>query len=227
VLAIAPHVAAIVDRDPTGLWTHVTPESSRRLLMAALDAFAALGFEGATTREIAGRADMSPAAVYVHYKAKLDLLQEICEVAHRAVWESVATALQGVDGPTARLRVFAEAFAAWHACNHTLGRVANYELPSLPEERMTEVGAVRRRFETLVRNELRRGIHDEDFTVPDLRGTTRAILSLGIDLVRWYAPEHRISVEDIAQLHGELVLRMVRPWDGAQRHAAANGHGPA
>lgn len=212
MLATAPHVASIVERDPAELWTHVTPASSRRLLMAALEAFAALGFEGATTREIAGRAQMSPAAVYVHYKAKLDLLQEICEVAHRAVWTAVADALEGVEGPTTRLRVFAEAFAAWHACNHTLGRVANYELPSLPEERLAEVGDVRHRFEALVRNELRRGIHDEGFTVPDLRGTTRAILSLGIDLVRWYAPEHRIGVEEIAQLHGELVLRMVRPW---------------
>ena len=89
MLATAPHVTAIVARDCGELWDHVTPESSRRLLMAALEAFATLGFEGATTREIAGRAQMSPAAVYVHYKAKLDLLQEICEVAHRAVWATV------------------------------------------------------------------------------------------------------------------------------------------
>jgi AcrR family transcriptional regulator len=214
MLAPGAHVAAAIDDDPVDLWAHVTPESSRKLLMAALDAFAALGFEGATTREIAGRAQMSPAAVYVHYSAKLDLLEEICQVAHRAVWDAVTDALQGVEGPARRLRTFAEAFAVWHARNSTLARVSNYELPSLPDERLAKVLEIRRGMETLVRNELRRGVHDDGFDVPDLRGTTRAILSLGVDLVRWYAP-HRDSVDEVARLHGELVVRMVRPWSTA------------
>jgi AcrR family transcriptional regulator len=211
VAPAAPHVRRIIDRDPAELWAHVQPESTRRLLLAALDTIAALGFEGATTREIATRAQMSPAAVYVHYAAKLDLLQEIAEVAHQAAWDAVTEALDGVEGPTRRLRVFAEAFAAWHACNHTLGRVAHYELWSLPEERMELVRSLRRNFERIVRNELRRGIHEEGFHVVDLRGTTLAILSVGIDLVRWYSPEMGIGVEAIAHLHGELIPRMVRP----------------
>jgi AcrR family transcriptional regulator len=223
MLAAEPGIPPTQDSIPADLWAHVTPESSRRLLMAALEAFAALGFEGATTREIAERAQMSPAAVYVHYNAKLDLLQEICEVAHQAVWDTVTESLKGVEGPTRRLRTFAETFAAWHARNHTLGRVSNYELPSLPEARIEKVRTIRRGLEGLVRNELRRGVHDEDFDVPNLRGTTRAILSLGVDLVRWYAP-HRDSVEEVARLHGDLALRMVQPWS---HHGAVPSRGAA
>src|SRR5207249_3080733 len=96
--------------------------------------------------------------------------------------------------------------------NHVLGRVAQYELPALPPDRMQTVAAIRDRFEALVREQLEAGAAEEDFQVSDLRGTTRAILSLGIDLVRSYSPDRGLDVEHIARLHGELVLRMVRPW---------------
>jgi AcrR family transcriptional regulator len=215
VLLEAQHVSRIVTKDSADLWAHVKPDSSRRLLLAALDAFASLGFAGATTREIAARAHMSPAAVYVHYEAKLDLLQDILEVAYGALWEAVSEALEGVDGASGRLRVFGEAFAAWHACNHTLARVAHAELPSLPDDRLAVVDRERRRLETLVRSELRRGVREDGFVVPELRGTTLAILSLGIDLSRWYTPKRGLGVEQLAKLHGELVLRMVRPWGDA------------
>ena len=56
------------------LWAGIESESSRRILLAALAAFAQRGFQAATTREISERAGMSPAAIYVHYKAKSDLL---------------------------------------------------------------------------------------------------------------------------------------------------------
>jgi AcrR family transcriptional regulator len=47
------------------LWVHVQADSSRRLLISALDCFALKGFEGASAREIAERAGMSPAGLYV------------------------------------------------------------------------------------------------------------------------------------------------------------------
>src|SRR4051812_14086446 len=52
------------------LWAHIEPASSRLLLLSALDAFLARGFHAATTREIAERAGMSPAAVYVHWRGE-------------------------------------------------------------------------------------------------------------------------------------------------------------
>lgn len=206
------HASRIASKNPAELWAHVTPDSSRRLLLAALDAFATLGFAGATTREISARAQMSPAAVYVHYEAKLDLLQDILEVAYQAVVEAVTSALRGVEGPSTRLRVFGEAFAAWNASNHTLARVANAELRSLPRDRSAIVEQSRRRLESILRTELRRGVREDGFVVPDVRLTMSAILSLGVDLSRWYVPGRGASIEQIASLHGELVLRMVQPW---------------
>src|SRR6201999_4471764 len=60
------------------LWADVTPPASRRLLLAALDAFAEHGYFATTTRQIAERANLSPAAVYIHYVSKAEMLGEIC-----------------------------------------------------------------------------------------------------------------------------------------------------
>lgn len=194
----------------SGMWAHLQPESSRLLLLAALDAFAARGFQGATTRDIATRAGMSPAAVYVHYRSKTDLLYEIIRIGHETLWTDVSEALDGFEAPPERLRAFVEAFAAFHVRFHTLSRVAQYELGELSEEQFATVVAVRRRIEQLLRDELRHGVEQQAFDVEDLDGTMIAILSLGIDVARWYAPCSRRARTDIGQLYGDLTLRMVR-----------------
>ena len=42
-------------------------------------------------------------------------------------------------------------------------------------------------------------------------GTARAILSLSIDLVRWFTPRGSHSAEEIARLHADLAVRMTAP----------------
>ena len=71
--------------DGERLWTDVEPDAARRLLLAALDAFAQKGYFATTTREISQQAGMSPAAVYVHYVSKNDMLAEICRRGHAEV----------------------------------------------------------------------------------------------------------------------------------------------
>jgi AcrR family transcriptional regulator len=187
------------------LWAHIEPESSRRLLLAALDAFLARGYHAATTREIGERAGMSPAAVYVHWKAKHDLLFEISRIGHRAVLEVVEGALaEASDDPAQRVHAFVSAFARWHAENHALARVIQYEFKKLPAAQLREIVVIRERFEELMREEL------AAFDLADLEGTMLAVLSLCIDLARWYepGPGHN-SAEAVGELYAGLVLRMV------------------
>lgn len=192
------------------LWATVEPESSRRLLLAALDAFADRGFEAATTRDIAQRAGMSPAAVYVHYRSKLDLLEEVIRIGHEAVLEETQAAMRDRTTPDARVAAFVEAFSAWHARHGTLARVTQYQLGSLPPDRFGGIRALRRAIERLVSSELEKGVQAGDFEVQDMQGTVFAILSLGADLARWYAPDRGRDPDSIGRLHADLVLRMLR-----------------
>ena len=194
------------------LWEHIEPESSRVLLLSALDAFLARGFHAATTREIAERAGMSPAAVYVHYTAKHDLLFEISRIGHQAVLDVVEQALElASDDPFERVHAFVSAFASWHADNHALARVIQYEFKKLPAHQLREIVAIRDRFEELMRDEIAGGVEAGVFDVADLEGTMLAVLSLCIDLARWYEPgaEHNSS-DAVGELYAGLVIKMLR-----------------
>jgi AcrR family transcriptional regulator len=194
------------------LWGHIEPESSRILLLSALDAFLARGFHAATTREIAERAGMSPAAVYFHYKAKHDLLFEISRIGHQAVLDAVEQALERAsDDPVERVRAYVLAFARWHADNHALARVIQYEFKKLPRRQFRQIVEIRDRFEELMRNEVERGVAAGAFEVADVEGTMLAVLSMCIDLARWYEPgsDHN-SPETVGELYAGLVIRMLR-----------------
>ncbi len=188
------------------LWAHIEPESSRLLLLSALDAFLARGYHAATTREIGERAGMSPAAVYVHWNAKHDLLFELSRIGHQAVLEVVEEALEQASGdPVERVHAFVSAFATWHAENHALARVIQYEFKKLPAGQLRQIIVIRDRFEELMRQEL------AAFELADLEGTMLAVLSLCIDLARWYepGPGHN-SAEAVGELYAGLVIRMLK-----------------
>jgi AcrR family transcriptional regulator len=195
------------------LWAGIESESSRRILLAALAAFAKRGFQAATTREISERAGMSPAAIYVHYTAKSDLLYEISRIGHQSVLDEVESALRDAPAdPEERVRRFVAAFAKWHADHHVVARVIQYELKSLPRAQLRRIAEVRKRFEELLGAELAAGVAAGAFDIPDVDATTLAILSLGIDLARWYHPsaDHKTS-DEVGGLYAELVARMILP----------------
>jgi AcrR family transcriptional regulator len=202
-----------VGANAAGLWAGIESESSRRLLLAALAAFAKRGFEAATTREIAEGAGLSPAAVYVHYKAKSDLLYEISRTGHQSVLEKVEEALRDAPhNPEERVRRFVAAFAKWHADHHIVARVIQYELKALPRPQFRRIAELRKRFEELLAAELRAGVAAGAFDVPELEATTLAILSLCIDLARWYhAGEDHKTSDEVGRLYADLVARMILP----------------
>lgn len=192
------------------LWAHVNPESSRRLLISALDCFAKKGFEGASTREIAEGAGMSPAGLYVHYRSKTELLYEISRIGHQRNYEATAAAVEAVSGPSEKLIAFVEMFVIWHARFHTLARVCQYELNALEDGQMVTVREIRRRFQQDVEAIIEAGVDAGEFSVDDSHGTARAILSLGIDVARWFTSPGPLSPEDLGDLYGQLALRMVQ-----------------
>src|SRR3954454_1098546 len=204
-----------VSAESAGLWAGIESESSRRLLLSALAAFARHGFQAATTREIAEGAGMSPAAVYVHYKSKSDLLYEISRIGHQSVLDAVEQALHAApQDPEHRVRRFVAAFAKWHADHHVVARVIQYELKALPPRQFRRIAELRKRFEELLAAELRKGVEAGTFDIPELEATTLAILSLCIDLARWYHPgdDHKTS-EQVGEFYADLVGRMIEAAD--------------
>ncbi|MEU7552718.1 TetR/AcrR family transcriptional regulator [Streptomyces sp. NPDC044571] len=190
-------------------WSEVTPDAARRLLVAAVDAFAERGYHATTTRDIAGRAGMSPAALYIHYKTKEELLHRISRIGHDKALDILESAASGPGGAAERLDAAVRSFVLWHAAHHTTARVVQYELDALAPEHRSEIVALRRQSDAAVRRILAEGVAAGEFDVPDVPGTTLAVLSLCIDVARWFRVDGRRTPDEVAALYADLVLRMV------------------
>ncbi|MFD8744693.1 TetR/AcrR family transcriptional regulator [Streptomyces sp. NPDC059616] len=190
-------------------WAEVTPEAARRLLVAAVDAFAERGYHATTTRDIAGRAGMSPAALYIHYKTKEELLHRISRIGHDRALFVLEAAADGGGTAVERLAEAVRSFVRWHAERHTTARVVQYELDALGEEHRTEIVELRRRSDAVVRRIIGEGVQAGEFDVPDVPGTTLAVLSLCIDVARWFNEQGSRTPDEVGELYAGLVLRMV------------------
>ncbi|MBB4933387.1 AcrR family transcriptional regulator [Lipingzhangella halophila] len=184
-------------------------DARTRLVLAAVEAFAAKGFHGTTTRDIAAAAGMSPAAVYVHHRSKEELLYLISRHGHESTLRLVRAAAASKEDPAERLVAVVRAFVVHHAHGHTSARIVNYELSALSPEHQRDIADLRRRIHTEIHELVQAGVDAGVFHTSNPRMTTLALLSLQIDLARWYREEGEWSPEDIAEHYCELALRMV------------------
>ncbi|WP_165984382.1 TetR/AcrR family transcriptional regulator [Streptomyces sp. YIM 98790] len=183
-------------------------ETAGRLLLAAVEAFAERGFHATTTRDIAQRAGMSPAALYIHYRTKEELLYQISVFGHQRAIRVLGDAARHGITAADRLAAAISAFARWHAEHHTRARVVQYELSALGEEHYAEILTLRRRAGDIIRDILEQGTAAGEFRVTDVRGTARAMMSLCIDVARWFDPSGSDSPEQLGRLYAGLALRM-------------------
>ncbi|MEO3783616.1 TetR/AcrR family transcriptional regulator [Actinocorallia sp. B10E7] len=193
--------------DPPGL---PRADATRaRLMEAAISAFAEKGFHGTTTRDIATAAGMSSAALYVHHKSKEELLYLISRTGHEKTLRMVREAIASADDPTGSLRRVIHDFAVHHARGHTGARIVNYELAALSPEHLTEIREIRHLISQEIRDLVDRGVAAGAFDAPDPRAAAVALLSLGIDIARWYSDDGDWSPEDVAERYVQIALRIV------------------
>ncbi|MGY2701835.1 AcrR family transcriptional regulator [Nocardioides sp. HB32] len=185
------------------------PDARTRLARAAVDAFAARGFHGTTTRDISTTAGMSPAALYVHHRSKEELLFELAHAGHLRVLELVRSSVARSADPLTQAGDLVEDFVRDHAVSHTGARVINYELAALSEEHRSEILAVRHQIDLVLREVVERGVEAGVFSTSDPHMTSLAILSLGIDVARWYRDEGRWTPDEVAAHYRLLALRML------------------
>jgi AcrR family transcriptional regulator len=184
-------------------------DTRTRLLEAAIAAFADKGFHGTTTRDIATAAGMSPAALYVHHRSKEELLHQISKEGHEETLRLIRAAVATSDDPAQQLRQVIHDFCLHHAHGHTGARIVNYELAALSPEHLTEILSIRHAIETEMRELVARGVAAGQFSAGDVAMTSAALLSLGIDLARWYRDGVRWTPEQVADQYAEIALRIV------------------
>ncbi|MEV5848703.1 TetR/AcrR family transcriptional regulator [Streptomyces sp. NPDC051985] len=187
--------------------THPSPVA-RLVIVAAIELFAERGFRGTTTRDIARRVGMSTGAMYGYFGSKEELLFEISATGHRHASDALRSAAADDAAPADQLAAMARVFAGYHARFHTIAKIVHDDLYGMSEEHLAEVLGVRRGTEALIENCLARGVADGAFEVANVPGVARAVLSLCIDVARWYQPGQGPTPEEVGHLYSDLALRM-------------------
>lgn len=178
------------------------------LLDSAVLCFARTGFHATTKRDITAAVGLSPGALYVHFPSKEAVLFEIARTGHRRALDALRA--QPDDGDSrAHLRRLVVALVTWHARHHTLARVCQYELAALEPEHLATVLELRQEFTDVMRAAVERGARAGVFDVPDVNRAVRAVMSLGIDLVRWYRLDGADPPATMGEVYADLALRMV------------------
>jgi AcrR family transcriptional regulator len=184
-------------------------DAAQRLLDAAIESFAEVGYHATTTRLLADRAGMSPAAVYVHYASKLDLLRTISKIGHEDARRCLEEGLAIEGNHRERVENGIRVFAAWHAENQTIARVVQYEYRALPSEAREDIKVLRRQMQQDVEDAIRRGVESGWFSVEEIPGAALAVVSMCVDIARWYSPHELRSPADLGELYAGLAMRIL------------------
>jgi AcrR family transcriptional regulator len=176
---------------------------------AALEAFAERGFHATSTRDIAARAGLSPAGLYVHFTSKEAVLHRI-SISTLQITRRIADAAAATPGtPADRLAATVRDLAAWHARHGDTARIVLHHLIDLtPLHRDEAVGLQRANYQ-VIRKLVTEGLAHGGFVLEDPGAGARALLSLCVDAARWYRPDHPRTPEQIGEAYAVLALRMV------------------
>jgi AcrR family transcriptional regulator len=201
-------------------------EPSRRIEEAAIELFFRKGFMGTTVREIMDACGQTPGALYNHFTSKDQLLYSLISAGHDRLNDVLDEALASArDDPRDQLWSLARAFALNHTGARREATVTNQEYQHLPDPERKRIVAQRRHVRGMFKDVIDRGVKLGLFELPTVDGQTNStivtmsILEMMVRVFEWFRPNGAYSAEQIAELHADLVMRLVDAKPGAKRRA--------
>lgn len=186
---------------------HFAP-GPRRILLAAATAFAERGFHATTTRDIAAQAGLSPAALYVYFRSKEEVLHQIARSALDFTIEIATTEASRPGSPADRLAGLVHVLTLWTTYNSQVAHVVLYQTGALSPAHLADITARQREVDRIVRQVIADGISSGDFDIADPGAAAIAVLSLCLDVARWYHSGHRLTPRQIGDFNAVAARRI-------------------
>jgi AcrR family transcriptional regulator len=183
--------------------------TKRRIEAAALQLFAAKGFEATGIRDIADRAGVSTAALYHYMGSKDELLVAFMVESMTELIRAARAALDGCEDPAEQLAALVRTHVGFHTLDAQRSLVADDELRAVSDVAFTKVMQLRDGYERLWAETLDRGARSGEFSFSDARITRLALLEMCNGVARWYSDRGPKSPAEIADCFADLALAMV------------------
>src|SRR5438105_10322493 len=178
----------------------------------ALDLFYKHGFQATTLRHIASRVGIQVGSLYNHITSKGDLLFDIMETVMQALLEDQRQVAQEAD-VVERMRLLVYHHVRFHGERAKEVFIGNSELRSLNRQQRARIVALRHEYEEMFQKELEDGIRQGKFMRVDVQVTAFGILAMATWVSSWYSARGRLSLEEIADIYSDMVLRGI--WNPA------------
>jgi len=160
---------------------------ARRLLEAAVAAFAERGYHGVSVRDLTSVVGIKAGSFYSHFSSKEQLLAELMVLGHQAHQAHVRDAILGAGAdPEEQLREAVRANVSFHATWPLLTVVCNSELHALAPENRDRVVSLRHDSGVLVAAVIERGNAAGVFSCDDTWLALSAIAGMGVRVAWWY-----------------------------------------
>ncbi len=199
-------------------WRNFHADALPPLLRSALTSFTRSGYHGTTTRTLAADAGLSVPGLYHHYPSKQALLVAITDASMADLMARSLAALAEAGGdtgsgtdydPLVALELHIECMVLFHAYYRELAFLAASEIRSLEPGHRERYLAARDAQEQLLRGILQRGVDSGVFDVPDVKGTTRALVTMCTGVSQWFDRGGPQRAEDVAAEYVAIARRVV------------------
>jgi TetR/AcrR family transcriptional regulator, cholesterol catabolism regulator len=182
------------------------PETRDAIELAATELFARLGYHATSMRAIASEAGVQPAAIYHWYAGKEAILVRLQDDFMERLTERVVAAMERQDRAALRLAAAVREHVVFHGIHRREAFVTDSEIRALAEEPRQSLIAKRDAYQAMFSEMIRDGIRDGSLRASDAHVATYAILLECTGVALWFDPRGPLTLEQVAELHVELVL---------------------
>jgi AcrR family transcriptional regulator len=179
-----------------------------RIRASAQALFARHGFAAVSMRQIAADVGVQAGALYLYTADKQALLFDLMQD-HMTNLLAAYAALPPQPTAAKRLDQFARFHIGYHVERPDAVFIAYMELRNLTPENFATIESLRRRYEDHLQTLLAQGAASGEFTLPDAKMATLALIAMLTGVTSWYREGGRLSRADVQTLYGDMALRAV------------------
>lgn len=191
----------------------MTVQESRRevILREAARLFCEKGYLAANLRELASRAGIQGGSIYHHFASKQEILFQVMDGTMSDMIAQLSKRLEGAEAPSERLRRMMHFHIEYVVTGSERTYITDDELRNLEPDNYREVVAKRDRYQRMIEEILVAGQQQENWSVGNLKLTTRAVIKVCAGVAAWFKPEGDFTLAEVADAYVELVTGGLLP----------------
>lgn len=179
------------------------------ILQAAAKVFRQRGFHAARMQDVADELGMQKGSLYHYISAKEDLLKGLVEGALERMIDEASSILETGHPARQKLAMAIEAHLRQNLEDRDIwGIILREDLDLLDRNSPADVKVLVNEYESLWDRLVDIGVEEGEFDPGlDKRVIVQAVLGMCTSFLRWFRPEGRLPLQEVARVFAEITLR--------------------